>query len=66
MTAIRLREFIERRPLIPPSVFIAHQGRDLQGYYPGQLARLHFDHGAKRAPRLEPEISHSFAESSTT
>ncbi|XP_011891723.1 PREDICTED: uncharacterized protein C1orf100 homolog isoform X3 [Cercocebus atys] len=51
MTAIRLREFIERRPLIPPSIFIAHQGRDLQGYYPGQLARLHFDHGAKRAPR---------------
>ncbi|XP_054530824.1 protein SPMIP3 isoform X2 [Pan troglodytes] len=51
MTAIRLREFIERRPVIPPSIFIAHQGRDVQGYYPGQLARLHFDHSAKRAPR---------------
>ncbi|XP_021566676.1 uncharacterized protein C1orf100 homolog isoform X1 [Carlito syrichta] len=51
MTAIRLREFIERRPVIPPSIFIAHQGRDLQGYYPGQLARLHLDYGAKRAPR---------------
>ncbi|XP_012361951.1 uncharacterized protein C1orf100 homolog isoform X2 [Nomascus leucogenys] len=51
MTAIRLREFTERRPLVPPSIFIAHQGRDVQGYYPGQLARLHFDHSAKRAPR---------------
>ncbi|XP_063469635.1 protein SPMIP3 isoform X2 [Symphalangus syndactylus] len=51
MTAIRLREFTERRPVIPPSIFIAHQGRDVQGYYPGQLARLHFDHSAKRAPR---------------
>ncbi|XP_010344163.1 protein SPMIP3 isoform X3 [Saimiri boliviensis] len=65
MTAIRLREFVERRRAIPPSIFIAHQGRDLQGYYPGQLARLHFDDSAKKAPRLEPEISHSFAESST-
>ncbi|KAK2085942.1 hypothetical protein P7K49_035367 [Saguinus oedipus] len=51
MTAIRLREFIERHRVIPPSTFIAHQGRDLQGYYPGQLARLHFDDSAKKAPR---------------
>ncbi|XP_004449667.1 protein SPMIP3 [Dasypus novemcinctus] len=49
MATIRLREFIERRPAIPPSIFIAHQGKDLQGYYPGQLARLHFD--VKRSPR---------------
>ncbi|XP_012499838.1 PREDICTED: uncharacterized protein C1orf100 homolog isoform X1 [Propithecus coquereli] len=51
MTAIRLREFIERRPVIPPSIFVAHQGKDLQGYFPGQLARLHLDYRAKRAPR---------------
>ncbi|XP_053464270.1 uncharacterized protein C1orf100 homolog isoform X1 [Nycticebus coucang] len=51
MAAIRLREFIERRPVIPPSIFVAHQGKDLQGWYPGQLARFHLDHRAKRTPR---------------
>ncbi|XP_069340857.1 protein SPMIP3 isoform X2 [Eulemur rufifrons] len=51
MTAIRLREFVERRPVIPPSVFVAHQGKDLRGHSPGQLARLHLDYSAKRAPR---------------
>ncbi|XP_038165468.1 uncharacterized protein C1orf100 homolog [Arvicola amphibius] len=51
MTAIRLREFVERRPTVPPSIFICHQGRDIRGYYPGQLARLHFDYSVKRAPR---------------
>ncbi|XP_039093403.1 uncharacterized protein C1orf100 homolog [Hyaena hyaena] len=51
MTAIRLREFIDRRPVIPSSVFIAHQGKDIQGYYPGQLARVHFDSSVKRLPR---------------
>ncbi|XP_045309128.1 uncharacterized protein C1orf100 homolog isoform X1 [Leopardus geoffroyi] len=51
MAAIRLREFIDRRPVILSSVFIAHQGKDIQGYYPGQLARVHFDSSAKRPPR---------------
>uniref|UniRef100_A0A8C3VRM0 Sperm microtubule inner protein 3 n=1 Tax=Catagonus wagneri TaxID=51154 RepID=A0A8C3VRM0_9CETA len=51
MTAIRLREFIDRRPGIPPSIFIAHQGKDLQGYYPGQLARVHYAYSVKRSPR---------------
>ncbi|XP_004690830.1 PREDICTED: uncharacterized protein C1orf100 homolog isoform X1 [Condylura cristata] len=51
MTAIRLREFLERRPVIPSSVFIAHQGKDIKGYLPGQLARVHFDYSAKRPPR---------------
>ncbi|XP_075843696.1 protein SPMIP3 [Microtus pennsylvanicus] len=51
MTAIRLREFVERRPTVPPSIFICHQGRDIRGYYPGQLARVHFDYSVKRAPR---------------
>ncbi|KAG8523463.1 hypothetical protein J0S82_016189, partial [Galemys pyrenaicus] len=32
-------------------VFIAHQGRDVKGYLPGQLARVHFDYSAKRSPR---------------
>ncbi|XP_006898137.1 PREDICTED: uncharacterized protein C1orf100 homolog [Elephantulus edwardii] len=51
MAAIKLREFIDCRPSIPSSVYIAHQGKDLQGYYTGQLARVHFDHGVKRPPR---------------
>ncbi|XP_060048616.1 protein SPMIP3 [Erinaceus europaeus] len=51
MTTIRLREFIDRKPQIPPSIFIAHQGRDVQGYLPGQLVRVHFDHNIIRTPR---------------
>ncbi|XP_017516861.1 protein SPMIP3 isoform X1 [Manis javanica] len=51
MTAIRLREFVDRRPSMPPSLFIAHQGKDIQGYYPGQLARVHYDSSVKRSPR---------------
>ncbi|XP_044122061.1 uncharacterized protein C1orf100 homolog [Neovison vison] len=51
MAAIRLREFVDRRPVIPPSIFITHQGKDVQGYYPGQLARVHFDSSMKRHPR---------------
>ncbi|KAM7050304.1 protein SPMIP3 [Molossus nigricans] len=49
--AIRLREFVDRRPVIPPRTFIVHQGKDLQGYYPGQLARVHFDYNVKRSAR---------------
>uniref|UniRef100_A0A4X1T394 Uncharacterized protein n=1 Tax=Sus scrofa TaxID=9823 RepID=A0A4X1T394_PIG len=58
MTAIRLREFIDRRPGIPPSIFIAHQGKDLHGYYPGQLARLHYAYSVKRSlrPLIDLEI----------
>ncbi|XP_021499530.1 protein SPMIP3 [Meriones unguiculatus] len=51
MTAIRLREFVDRRPLGPPSVFINRQGKDIKGYVPGQLARVHFDYGVKRDTR---------------
>ncbi|XP_051003930.1 uncharacterized protein C1orf100 homolog [Acomys russatus] len=51
MTTRRLREFVERRPLIPPSVFITRQGKDVKGYYPGQLARVHIDCSVKKSPR---------------
>ncbi|XP_005374831.2 PREDICTED: uncharacterized protein C1orf100 homolog [Chinchilla lanigera] len=51
MSHIWLREFVDRRPGIPPSIFINHQGKDLQGYYPGQLARLHVDYSVKTPPR---------------
>ncbi|TEA34442.1 hypothetical protein DBR06_SOUSAS6410095, partial [Sousa chinensis] len=27
---------------VPTNIFIAHQGKDLHGYYPGQLARVHY------------------------
>ncbi|ELK10613.1 Hydroxymethylglutaryl-CoA synthase, cytoplasmic, partial [Pteropus alecto] len=32
--------------------FIAHQGKDLRGYYPGQLARVHCDYSVKRSPSM--------------
>ncbi|XP_032955261.1 uncharacterized protein C1orf100 homolog [Rhinolophus ferrumequinum] len=51
MTAIWLREFIDRHPVTPPSTFIVHQGKDVHGYYPGQLARVHFDYSVKQSPR---------------
>ncbi|XP_029394088.1 uncharacterized protein C1orf100 homolog isoform X1 [Mus pahari] len=51
MSTIRLREFVERHPTIPPRLYITHQGRDIKGYYPGQLARLHFDYSGRKAPR---------------
>ncbi|KAG3257952.1 hypothetical protein H1C71_027682 [Ictidomys tridecemlineatus] len=51
MTAIRLREFVDRRPGIPPSHFIVHRGKDVQGYYHGQLARVHYDDSVKKTPR---------------
>ncbi|XP_023565961.1 uncharacterized protein C1orf100 homolog [Octodon degus] len=51
MSHIWLREFVDRRPVIPPSMFINHQGKDIRGYYPGQLARLHGDYSAKTSPR---------------
>ncbi|XP_048968380.1 protein SPMIP3 isoform X3 [Canis lupus baileyi] len=51
MAAIRLREFIDHRPVVPSSIFITHQGKDIQGYYTGQLARVHFESSVKRPPR---------------
>ncbi|XP_054569087.1 uncharacterized protein C1orf100 homolog isoform X2 [Eptesicus fuscus] len=65
MTAIRLREFVDRHPVIPPSPLIAHQGKDVLGYLPGQLARIHVVSTLRSSPRLGPEIRHSFIESST-
>ncbi|KAM6165114.1 LOW QUALITY PROTEIN: protein SPMIP3 [Erethizon dorsatum] len=47
MSHIWLRQFVDHRPVIPPSIFINHQGKDLRGYYPGQLARLHVDYSVK-------------------
>ncbi|XP_038617383.1 LOW QUALITY PROTEIN: uncharacterized protein C1orf100 homolog [Tachyglossus aculeatus] len=49
MTSIRLREFISHRPTIPPC-FFAHQGKDAQGFIPGQLARIHKASGPDAVP----------------
>ncbi|KAM4860888.1 protein SPMIP3 [Thomomys bottae] len=56
MTGIRLREFLDRHPVIPPSTFINHQGKDLHGYYTGQLARLHHESSVK-TPRPLIDLS---------
>ncbi|XP_040119537.1 uncharacterized protein C1orf100 homolog isoform X2 [Oryx dammah] len=64
MTAIRLREFIDRRPAIPPSIFIVHQGKDLRGYYTGQLARVHYDYSVKRSPRCSKPAEPWYKETS--
>ncbi|XP_053769084.1 protein SPMIP3 [Desmodus rotundus] len=51
MSAIQLREFFDHRPGIPPSAFLARQGKDLRGYLPGQLARVHLDYSVRTSPR---------------
>ncbi|KAM5302055.1 protein SPMIP3 [Glossophaga mutica] len=51
MSAIQLRKFLDNRPAIPPSAFIAHQGKDLQGPLPGQVARVHVDYSVMTTPR---------------
>ncbi|XP_008148128.2 uncharacterized protein C1orf100 homolog isoform X1 [Eptesicus fuscus] len=64
MTAIRLREFVDRHPVIPPSPLIAHQGKDVLGYLPGQLARIHVVSTLRSSPRslidlaMPPEGKH--------
>ncbi|CAM4538450.1 protein SPMIP3 [Caretta caretta] len=39
-TAIRLRQFIDSTPYLPPGT-VVRQGKDIQGFYPGQLGRVH-------------------------
>ncbi|XP_062981708.1 protein SPMIP3 [Elgaria multicarinata webbii] len=50
VTAIRLRQFVDPAPEIPPGI-IHHQGKDILGYYPGQLARLHFEYPPEGQPK---------------
>ncbi|XP_061480611.1 protein SPMIP3 [Rhineura floridana] len=42
-SAIKLRQFVDSAPELPSGI-IHHQGKDVLGYYPGQLARLHFEY----------------------
>ncbi|XP_075398795.1 protein SPMIP3 [Tenrec ecaudatus] len=37
-------------------MYIVHQGKDIQGYYPGQLARIHFDSSVTRPSRYSKPV----------
>ncbi|XP_004605588.2 uncharacterized protein C1orf100 homolog [Sorex araneus] len=57
MTSIRLRKFVDQRPMTLPSLFIPHQGKDIKGYLPGQLARFHLDYSRQESPRYHGNLS---------
>ncbi|XP_049633517.1 uncharacterized protein C1orf100 homolog [Suncus etruscus] len=57
MTAIRLREFVDKRPTTLPSIFIPRQGKDVKGYVYGQLARIHLDYSRQGSPRYDIDLS---------
>ncbi|XP_074844732.1 protein SPMIP3 [Carettochelys insculpta] len=48
-TAIRLRQFVDPTPYLPPGTVI-RQGKDIQGFYPGQLGRVHKAYLPETAP----------------
>ncbi|XP_054828145.1 uncharacterized protein C1orf100 homolog [Eublepharis macularius] len=50
-TAIRLRQFVDPTPNVPVRI-IHHQGKDVRGFYPGQMARVHVAYPPER--QLEP------------
>ncbi|XP_053157950.1 uncharacterized protein C1orf100 homolog isoform X2 [Hemicordylus capensis] len=69
-TAIRLRQFVDKEPNVPPGS-IHHQGKDVVGYYPGQMARVHIAYPPERQPKSftklqpvpvkhEPVLQHEF------
>ncbi|XP_048340950.1 uncharacterized protein C1orf100 homolog [Sphaerodactylus townsendi] len=55
--AIRLRQFVDPAPNVPVRI-IHHQGKDVRGYYPGQMARVHVAYPPERHPgpfiKLQP------------
>uniref|UniRef100_A0A670ID72 Uncharacterized protein n=1 Tax=Podarcis muralis TaxID=64176 RepID=A0A670ID72_PODMU len=51
-TAIRLRQFVDTSPQMPPG-YILHQGKDVVGYYPGQTARVHYEYPPESERRYE-------------
>ncbi|KAH0622535.1 hypothetical protein JD844_024922 [Phrynosoma platyrhinos] len=51
VAAIKLRQFVDSAPEIPTGT-IHHQGKDVLGYYPGQLARLHIAYPPEGQPNL--------------
>ncbi|XP_034966547.1 protein SPMIP3 [Zootoca vivipara] len=51
-TAIRLRQFVDTSPQMPPG-YILHQGKDVTGFYPGQTARVHYEYPPENERRYE-------------
>ncbi|XP_027727610.1 uncharacterized protein C1orf100 homolog [Vombatus ursinus] len=50
MSFIRLREFKDRKPVQHPRLCILHQGKYINGYYTGQLAKIHHAKELQRPP----------------
>ncbi|KFV87326.1 Uncharacterized protein C1orf100, partial [Struthio camelus australis] len=48
-TATRLREFIDPAPTLPPGPVI-RLGKDVYGFHPGQVGRVHKAHACEGAP----------------
>ncbi|XP_007481590.1 uncharacterized protein C1orf100 homolog [Monodelphis domestica] len=42
MSFVRLREFTDHKPVQYPRLYIVHHGKHINGYYTGQLARVHY------------------------
>ncbi|KFQ69747.1 Uncharacterized protein C1orf100, partial [Phaethon lepturus] len=55
--AKKLRDFIDPAPTLPPGS-VVRPGKDVCGFYPGQLGRVHKAHASRRAPgpfsKLQP------------
>ncbi|XP_062830859.1 protein SPMIP3 [Anolis carolinensis] len=51
VTAVKLRRFIDSAPEIPTGI-LHHQGKDVCGYYTGQLARLYVAYPPEGQPKL--------------
>ncbi|XP_019405317.1 PREDICTED: uncharacterized protein C1orf100 homolog isoform X2 [Crocodylus porosus] len=47
-SAIKLRQFVDPAPILPPGTAI-RQGKDVQGFYPGQLGRVHEMHTPEKS-----------------
>ncbi|KGL78674.1 Uncharacterized protein C1orf100, partial [Tinamus guttatus] len=64
-TAIRLREFIDSAPVFPPGPVI-RLGKDVRGFYPGQVGRVHKAHACEGPPgpfcQLQPAPGNNEAE----
>ncbi|XP_055962901.1 protein SPMIP3 [Sorex fumeus] len=64
MTAMQLRKFVDQRPMTLPSLFVPHQGKDIKGYLPSQLARIHLDYSRQESPRHSMPVEPWYKETS--
>uniref|UniRef100_A0A8C3JM69 Chromosome 1 open reading frame 100 n=1 Tax=Calidris pygmaea TaxID=425635 RepID=A0A8C3JM69_9CHAR len=53
----KLRDFIDRAPILPPGS-VVRTGKDVRGFYPGQVGRVHKEYLTRGAPgpfsKLQP------------